>query len=170
MSSAVLIYGGSGALGRTLVTAFKNANWSVTSVDFRENSEATSNVLLSTNDKFEEQYNKVHAILSKEKKLDAIFNVAGGWVGGNLTDEKLLSNVDLMWAQSAHSAIITAKLATSHLKANRGGLLTLVGAAAAVSPTPGMIAYGMAKAGIHHLVKSASAPGSGLPEGSAINA
>ena len=35
-----------------------------------------------------------------------------------------------------------------------GGLLTLIGAAAAVGPTPGMIGYGMAKSATHHLVSS----------------
>ena len=35
-----------------------------------------------------------------------------------------------------------------------GGLLTLIGAAGAVGPTPGMLGYGMAKAATHHLVQS----------------
>jgi dihydropteridine reductase len=44
----------------------------------------------------------------------------------------------------------------------------LVGAAAATSPTPGMIAYGLAKASVHHLVKSAADKDSGLPVGSKV--
>lgn len=50
----------------------------------------------------------------------------------------------------------------------RHGTLVLVGAAAATGPTPGMIAYGMAKASVHHLVKSAAEKDSGLPVGAKV--
>ena len=48
----------------------------------------------------------------------------------------------------------------------RNGLLVLMGASAALGPTPGAVAYGLAKAAVHHLVKSAAADGSGMPAGS----
>lgn len=38
----------------------------------------------------------------------------------------------------------------------------------AVSGTPGMIGYGMAKAAVHHLVSSLSCPDSGLPKDSSV--
>ncbi|KAI8805153.1 hypothetical protein BJ742DRAFT_821229 [Cladochytrium replicatum] len=163
----VLVYGGCGALGRTVVSTFKRANFSVISVDFSSNDEANSNIILVPGEGFEPTYNKVNAALT-DAKLDAIFNVAGGWAGGNLHDAKLIHNVDLMWSQSVHSSVVTAAIAANHLK--EGGVVTLTGAAAATGPTPGMIAYGMAKASVHHLVKSAAAPGSGLPANAKINA
>ena len=52
----------------------------------------------------------------------------------------------------------------------RGGILTLTGASAATHGTPGMVAYGMAKAAVHQLVKSAASPNSGLPAGAKVAA
>ena len=42
----------------------------------------------------------------------------------------------------------------------------MVGASAALSPTPGAVAYGLAKAAVHHLVQTAASEGSGMPSGS----
>ena len=44
----------------------------------------------------------------------------------------------------------------------------LTGAAAANDSTPGMVAYGMAKAAVHHLIKSCAAKGSGMPAESKV--
>ncbi|KAJ3193512.1 hypothetical protein HDU67_005083, partial [Dinochytrium kinnereticum] len=176
--SHALVYGGSGALGRALVSTFRASNWMVTSVakivtsvDFKPNEEASHNIVLSSSLDFEATGNKVNTDLSgliSGKKIDAILNVAGGWAGGNLLSDDLYKNVSLTLAQSVHSSIITARLAALHLK--EGGLLTLVGAAAATDGTPGMVAYGMAKAAVHQLVQSSAAPGSGLPANSKVAA
>uniref|UniRef100_A0A8D2MGB0 Dihydropteridine reductase n=1 Tax=Zonotrichia albicollis TaxID=44394 RepID=A0A8D2MGB0_ZONAL len=77
----------------------------------------------------------------------------------------LYKNCDLMWKQSVWTSTISSHLATKHLK--EGGLLTLTGAQAALSGTPGMIAYGMAKGAVHQLCQSLAGPNSGLPSGSA---
>lgn len=47
-------------------------------------------------------------------------------------------------------------------------MLTLTGAQAALSPTPGMIGYGLAKAAVHHLTQSLSDGKSGLPSNSCV--
>ncbi|RKO91192.1 hypothetical protein BDK51DRAFT_20978, partial [Blyttiomyces helicus] len=101
-------------------------------------------------------------------KIDAVFNVAGGWAGGSLSDREIYTNAPLMFSQSVNSSLVVARLSALHLK--EGGLLTLVGANAALAGTPGMIGYGMAKAAVHHLVKSAAEEGSGLPKGARVNA
>ncbi|KAI9202450.1 uncharacterized protein BJ171DRAFT_514085 [Polychytrium aggregatum] len=170
MSRSLLVYGGSGALGRALVAHFRSLNYNVTSVDFRENEEADANVVISREDGAAELQVAGPRIASAvaaslgTMKVDAILNVAGGWAGGNILDEDLYKNVSLMLSQSVNSSVIASRIAAAHLK--EGGLLTLVGAGAAVSGTPGnMIAYGLAKAAVHHLVKSLASNGSGLPEG-----
>ncbi|KAJ3036646.1 hypothetical protein HDV00_002470 [Rhizophlyctis rosea] len=168
-TSHVLVYGGSGALGRAIVTYFRNAKWTVTSIDFRANEEATNNVLLTPNLPLEKAgldvLGKVGDALSGQR-LDAILNVAGGWAGGNLRDNDIFKTVALMQAQTVDSSVIAARLAALHLR--EGGLLTLVGALAATGPTPGMIGYGLAKATVHQLIKSAAAEGSGLPAGAKV--
>ncbi|KAJ3057301.1 hypothetical protein HK097_009254 [Rhizophlyctis rosea] len=139
MSAHVLVYGGSGALGRAIVSHFRQAKWTVTSVDFRANEEASNNIVLIPNQPLEKAgsdlLGSVASLLSGVK-LDAVLNVAGGWAGGNLQDAELFKVVSLMQAQSVDTSVIAARLAALHLK--EGGLLTLVGANAALGPTSGM--------------------------------
>lgn len=96
-------------------------------------------------------------------KLDAIICVAGGWAGGNAKKD-LIKNSELMWRQSVWSSLISAEIAAHHLR--DGGILSLTGAKAALDGTPGMIGYGMAKAAVHHLVKSLAGENSGMPKDS----
>nr|XP_009671728.1 PREDICTED: dihydropteridine reductase [Struthio camelus australis] len=100
-----------------------------------------------------------------EEKVDAILCVAGGWAGGSAKAKSLYKNCDLMWKQSVWTSTISSHLATKHLK--EGGILTLTGAQAALSGTPGMIGYGMAKGAVHQLCQSLAGANSGLPSGSA---
>ena len=81
--------------------------------------------------------------LLEGKKLDAIVCMAGGWAGGSPSSKDFIKNSDLMWRSSVWPASISASLATSHLK--EGGMIILPGAAPAISGTPGMAGYGMAK-------------------------
>jgi dihydropteridine reductase len=102
----------------------------------------------------------------EEGKVDMIVCVAGGWAGGNASVLEFVKNSDMMWKQSVWSSIIAAQLASHHLK--EGGILVLTGAKAALEGTPGMIGYGMAKAAVHHLIKSLAVPAGGLPAKSTV--
>ncbi|RLW09066.1 hypothetical protein DV515_00002910 [Chloebia gouldiae] len=164
----VLVYGGRGALGSQCVRYFKSKDWWVASIDLAENADASANVVVTTTDSFPEQAEQVTAAVGKllgEEKVDAILCVAGGWAGGSAKAKSLYKNCDLMWKQSVWTSTISSHLATKHLK--EGGLLTLTGAQAALSGTPGMIAYGMAKGAVHQLCQSLAGASSGLPAGSA---
>ncbi|KAI8929152.1 dihydropteridine reductase-like protein [Entophlyctis helioformis] len=172
-----LVYGGAGALGRSVVSQFRQANWTVVSLDFAKNDDAHTNILLdkasasSLSASGSRILADVSSALPANTKLDAIITVAGGWAGGNLADDSLFESTEMMISQSVHTSIIAAKLAARHLR--EGGLLTLTGASAATHGTPGMwplIAYGMAKAAVHQLVKSAAGPNSGLPAGAKVTA
>lgn len=155
----VLVYGGSGALGQAVVRRFKLANFNVISADFTANPDADQSILLLRNASASAHLEMVrHA----NKDLNAILSVAGGWTGGNAT--QLVEAVSAMNAQSVDSSAVCASLAATHLA--EGGLLVLTGAAAALAPTPSMIAYGMAKAAVHHLVRSLGTSGSGIPDNS----
>ncbi|XP_021958028.1 dihydropteridine reductase isoform X2 [Folsomia candida] len=164
-SKAVLIYGGKGALGSTLVKFFKEKGFATTSIDFFENDTADDNILLKSDLGFEDQANAVKQALEGKSglKVDAIVCVAGGWAGGSLKSKDFIKNANLMMQQSVWSSYIAASLAPHFLREN--GLLVLTGAQPALSSTPGMIGYGVAKAAVHHLTKSAGAEKGGLPEG-----
>ncbi|KAF9933623.1 hypothetical protein FBU30_005062 [Linnemannia zychae] len=166
MTSSIVVYGGSGALGRAIVSHFIKKQWSVTSVDFNANQEATNNILLNRGDSLEEQGQRVTSAVNEP--VDAIICVAGGWAGGNAASKDLFANSELMWKQSVHSSLIASHLASKSLKA--GGLLTLTGAYPAQKGTPFMIGYGMAKAAVHQLVASLAGPDSGLPADAKVNA
>ncbi|XP_013783784.1 dihydropteridine reductase-like [Limulus polyphemus] len=164
VSGRVLVYGGKGALGRTCVAYFKSQNWWVGSIDMFPNEDAHANVIVKPCDSWTEQesevWSGVEAMLSGEK-LDAIICVAGGWAGGNAASKDLVKNADLMWKQSVWTSVISAGLAAKHLK--EGGLLSLTGAKPALSGTPGMMGYGLAKAAVHQFVHSLAERKSGLP-------
>lgn len=171
-SGRVLIYGGKGALGATIVKYFREQKWWVGSIDLVSNDEADANVLVEASaaswvDQNKTINEKVAEILAGNK-VDAILCVAGGWAGGNAASNDLVQNSDLMWKQSVWTSVIAAGLGSKYLKDN--GVLVLTGAQAALKGTPGMIGYGMAKAAVHQLVKSLADPSSGLPKNTFISA
>jgi dihydropteridine reductase len=141
----------------------------VTGVDFAVNAEAHHSLTLSKNVSPKETYTHIESSLTSilnGSKIDCIVNVAGGWAGGNVADPNLFENLELMHSQSVVTSVITTRLASFHLK--NGGLLVLTGAGAATHGTPGMVAYGLAKAAVHHLVRSCAGPDSGIPAGGKV--
>ncbi|GBO04871.1 Dihydropteridine reductase [Araneus ventricosus] len=82
----VLVYGGKGALGSTIVSHFKARNWWVGSIDMSANEEANANVIVKPNESWVDQESEVlsgvQEVLNQEK-VDALICVAGGWAGGN---------------------------------------------------------------------------------------
>mmetsp|Transcript_45588 Transcript_45588/g.114722 ORF Transcript_45588/g.114722 Transcript_45588/m.114722 type:complete len:234 (-) Transcript_45588:1064-1765(-) len=165
-AKSVLVYGGCGALGSAVVTAFKGAAWHVISVDFRVSATADESITLKGQD-LEADVSSVSVALG-EKKLDAVVNVAGGWAGGALKGKGVFASVDQMWRFNVQSAVAASHIACNFLKEN--GVVTLTGAHAALGPTPGMIGYGISKAATHQIVRSLAAEGGGLPSGARVAA
>ncbi|XP_035388341.1 quinoid dihydropteridine reductase a isoform X2 [Electrophorus electricus] len=169
VNNRVIVYGGRGALGSACLHYFKTKGWWVANVDIAVNEEADANVLVKLSESFTEQADQVTSDVAQllgEQKVDAIVCVAGGWAGGNCSSKDLYKNSDLMWKQSVWTSTISSHLASLYLKT--GGLLTLAGAKASKSATPGMVGYGMAKAAVHQLCLSLAEEGSGLPAGATV--
>ncbi|XP_075425063.1 dihydropteridine reductase isoform X2 [Ascaphus truei] len=140
----------------------------VASIDITENEAASANIVVKMSDSFTEQSDQITTGIEQllgGQKVDAILCVAGGWAGGSAKAKSFYKSCDQMWKQSVWTSAISSHLATKHLK--EGGLLTLSGAKAALSATPGMMAYGMAKATVHQLCQSLGGEKSGLPTNSA---
>uniref|UniRef100_A0A8C4Q8P3 Dihydropteridine reductase n=1 Tax=Eptatretus burgeri TaxID=7764 RepID=A0A8C4Q8P3_EPTBU len=138
----------------------------VLSVDLDVSDVADASVVIKSNDSFTAQADEVASGVSttlEDHKLDALLCVAGGWAGGNAKAKALSKSTDLMLKQSIWTSTIAASVASRHLK--DGGLLQLTGAQAALSGTPGMLGYGLAKAAVHQLTRSLASEKSGLPEG-----
>jgi len=163
-SGRVIVYGGRGALGSTVVSVFKNSNFWVCNVDMKENTEADHNILVKGDTWSQQEENvclEVSSVLSGER-LDAVLCLAGGWAGGSPGSKEFIKNADQMWRSSVWPASISARLACEHLK--EGGALVLPGAQPATKGTPTMAGYGMAKAAVHQLVWSLSGDRSGIPK------
>ncbi|KNE60986.1 hypothetical protein AMAG_06750 [Allomyces macrogynus ATCC 38327] len=159
-----LVYGGAGALGRAVVAHLRTLpHWTVTSVDFAANPDAHRNIALPPlPPNWTAAAESVLAATPGE--LDAVVCVAGGWVGGHAGDASFVQSVETSVAQSVQSSAVAAHIAAKRLNPN--GLVVLTGSQASLSPTPGMIGYGLAKAAVHHLVRSLGAGTSaGLPTG-----
>jgi len=163
----VLVYGGAGQLGATVVKEYKDRGWVTLCVDFRKNDSSDVNIVLSPLESTKDNVSKVVAELNSRKiGLNAVVCVAGGWLGGNVKDESIFDGIDQMFTYNVQSSIAAAHIATNFLK--EGGLLVLTGAHAALSATPTMIAYGVTKSATHHLIASLVDPTGGLPKDAAV--
>jgi len=167
LKGSVLIYGGCGGLGSIVVTKFKEARFKVVSVDFRESPNADLSVIIKGGSK-EDVTEVVKKLKDHKYELDGVISVAGGFTMGTIKDESIFDSLNKMWSFNVQSAVAASHVASHMLKP--GGLLVLTGAQAALSPTPGMLAYGITKAATHHLVSSLAKDGSGMPPGSSVAA
>lgn len=146
-----VIIGGNGALGRTVVNAFRDT-WEVTSVDFKENSKAHINIVLPRGST-EAHNNQCQDLL--KGKYDALICVAGGWVGGSISSDQIFSQTLQMIEINLYPSLLTCHLASRYL--NENGLVVLTGAASAFKDvTPGNLAYGLAKTAVHSLALNLS--------------
>jgi len=161
---SVLIFGGCGGLGSVLVRTFKDAGFTVITVDFRVNTEANGTIQLSGSPTEMNEVTEELNILNIQ--FDAVICVAGGFRMGNLQPDQIVEDLTKMFTYNVKSAVSAAHISTKFLRP--GGLLMLTGANAALRPTPQMIAYGVSKAATHHLVRSLAQEGSGLPENSSV--
>ena len=149
----ILCVGGSGALGSKVVSGLRGH--AVVNVDFKEHPDAAHNILL--NSSLSSQDNNRNAIKSlKElgKSFDTMVVTAGGWVGGSIAEPEYFQKVRQMSQVNLHPCLLTAHLATQTLL-NPKGLVIFTGAAAVYKePQPDMLAYALAKTGVHSLATS----------------
>eukprot|EP01113_Clastostelium_recurvatum_P006266 TRINITY_DN1283_c0_g1_i1.p1 TRINITY_DN1283_c0_g1~~TRINITY_DN1283_c0_g1_i1.p1 ORF type:complete len:246 (+),score=62.38 TRINITY_DN1283_c0_g1_i1:49-738(+) len=161
---SVLVYGGCGSLGHEVVAHFKSKGWHTISVDLRPSEISSASVVTQPSAKPADIFADVKKVVTEP--LQAVVCAAGGWAGGNIKDETLFEGVDRMLSVNLLPAVTASHIA-AHLLAPKG-MLVLTGSYAALTPTPGMIAYGLAKSATHHLVQSLATAGSGFPEGGSV--
>ena len=111
-----VVLGGSGALGRTILSTFKTyPSIKTINIDFRENPDAAFNIGYSNTKNPKDILTEIQTIL-RSQKLESIINVAGGWTGGNLASPEIFENVQLMHQQSVSSSVLAAHMATQCLR------------------------------------------------------
>ena len=151
MRRNVMVLGGNGALGRAMVSAFKQRSWGVLSVDLNQNSEADSNLVLAGDQQVQSQLPAIYEqTRSFAPSYDSIICVAGGFDVSNVKDDDVLEKYLHIDKVNFQSALLAGHLSTKFLGPQ--GLLMFTGAAA-VFEGPVNFAYGyaMSKAATHHL-------------------
>jgi hypothetical protein len=85
LAHRVLVVGGNGALGKSVVGVFKGLSWETVSADVTINLDASKSVLLPTNATWKDQAEVLKTELAKQgitaDGLDAVVCAAGGWTG-----------------------------------------------------------------------------------------
>ncbi len=90
-----LVVGGSGALGKSVVSVFKNNGWRLLNVDLTANTEADFNLILDSQKKMQEQISQVHKETSNfSKSFDSIICTAGGFEMGSVRDHDIFQKYD----------------------------------------------------------------------------
>ena len=155
MQRTVAITGGHGVLGRAVLEAALKGGWQVAVIDHASGRAVPDGVLevggVDLTDAGQAQ-KAVDAVIARFGRLDALLNIAGGFVWQTTDDAE--PAWDRMHALNITTAVNTSRAALDALKASPEGRIVNVGSAAALKAGTGMGAYGAAKAGVHALTQA----------------
>jgi NAD(P)-dependent dehydrogenase (short-subunit alcohol dehydrogenase family) len=150
----VLIAGGSGALGQTVVPAFSKAGAQVITVDRNPPSVQAGGRVAMTADVTDEAdvQRLVDDVIRTRGRIDALINLVGGFAMGRVieTDVSLWQR---MLNMNLTAAFLLSKAVLPHMVARGTGRLVHVAAWAAVEPFPGAAAYIVSKSSLLALIK-----------------
>jgi NAD(P)-dependent dehydrogenase (short-subunit alcohol dehydrogenase family) len=159
---AIAVTGGFGALGRIVAEAAANRGALVAALDvattppdgLAERLGANALLLGGVDLSSAEGARKAIADLTaKFGRLDALINIAGGFLWGTAEGGDP-TNWDRLYAMNLKTALHASMAATPHLLESRAGRIINIGANAAVKAVAGMGAYAASKAAVHRLTES----------------
>jgi NAD(P)-dependent dehydrogenase (short-subunit alcohol dehydrogenase family) len=149
----VLIAGGSGALGQTVVPAFSMAGAQVITVDRNPPSAQVGGCTAMKADVTDEAdvQRVVDEVIRTRSRIDALINLVGGFAIGRVveTDAALWQR---MLTMNVTAAFLLSKAVLPHMVARGTGRIVHVVAWAAVEPFPGAAAYIVSKASLLALI------------------
>ena len=150
----VLIAGGSGALGQTVVPAFSMAGAQVITVDRNPPSVQVGSLAAMKADVTDEAdvQHLVDDVIRTRGRIDALINLVGGFAMGRVveTDASLWQR---MLTVNLTTAFLLSKAVLPHMVARGTGRIVHVAAWAAVEPFPGAAAYIVSKSSLLALIK-----------------
>ena len=158
MTQRILVYGGAGALGKSVLQKFSQQGWKTFAADIAPitSKHVTNSFQIDGSKSAKDNVNDVSQWLNTNnvtnEKFDCIVHTAGGFMMDNILSDNFFDQLDTMWKWNSLSAFATASLAARYL--NNSGLLVLTGASGALNATPSILSYGTSKAIVHHLIKS----------------
>eukprot|EP01083_Nonionella_stella_P044331 119386_1 len=163
---SILLIGCSGSLGNA-VSAQAPKNCTVAGADILQPEPTLVNpfisIPLSCHHNIVELHEHLHEGVSKhfsEGELDAIIVTAGGFLTDPVRDKihskaeihEYAEGMDKMLKANVFPVVCASLLSMKYLKEK--GLFLTIGAAAALSPTPNMAAYGLTKSASHYLIQT----------------
>ena len=156
MSERVIaITGGHGVLGRAVVEAALADGLKVAIIDHASGQSLPNGALeLGGVDLTDAAAaaKSIEAVASRFGRLDALLNIAGGFVWQ--TTEDANPAWDRMFALNLTTALNASRSALPHLKRSDEGRIVNVGANGALKSAAGMGAYAASKSGVHRLTES----------------
>lgn len=151
----VLIAGGSGALGQTVVPAFAQAGARVITMDRHpepDRAERWQTMQADATDEADVQ-RLVADVLQQTGRIDALVNLIGGFAMGRLVETDV-AVWQRMLTMNLTAAFLLSKTVLPPMLAKRTGRIVHVAARAAAEPFPGAAAYVVSKAGLVALVRT----------------
>lgn len=156
MSDRVIaVTGGHGVLGRAVVVAALDEGLKVATIDHALGQSAPEGALeLGGVDLTHPAaaLKAIDAVVAHFGRLDALLNIAGGFVWQTTDDEA--PAWDRMHALNVTTVLNATRAALPHLKASPEGRIVNVGANGALKSAAGMGAYAASKSGVHRLTES----------------
>ena len=151
----VIIAGGSGGLGRTVVPAFLGMQARVVTADRNPDSTRTKQHVAMKADVTDEAECRrlVGEIIRTEGRVDALVNLVGGFAAGRVVETNAALWHRLL-AMNLTAAFFLSKAVLPHMSERRAGRIVHVAARAAVEPFPGAAAYVVSKAGLAALIRA----------------
>ena len=149
----VLIAGGSGGLGRTIVPAFLAAGARAVTADRNPSVDHNDRRLTLKADVTDEADVRrlVDEVTRKFGRLDVLVNLVGGFATGRVMDTDV-SLWQRMLTVNVTSAFLLSKAVLPHMVKRGTGRILHMAAWAAVEPFPGAAAYLVAKSGLVALI------------------
>ena len=155
MTRTLVITGGHGVLGRAVLEAALPDGLNVALIDHAKGQAAPDGVLeLGGVDLTDSAAatQAVSAVVERFGRLDALLNIAGGFVWQTVDDAE--PAWDRMFALNVTTALNATRAALPHLKRSDEGRVVNVGANGALKAAAGMGAYAASKAGVPRLTAS----------------
>lgn len=151
----VVVTGGFGVLGQATVKAALAAGLQVAAIDHAPvPTEAGDILALGGVDLTDpaQATRAMDAVVERFGRLDALLNIAGGFVWQTTADGDP-ATWERLYRLNVLTALHASRAALPHLKASGAGRIVNVGANGAVRAAAGMGAYAASKAGVHRLTE-----------------
>lgn len=151
----VLITGGAGALGQTVVPAFVSAGASVIVGDVKPVQLSGVNWLKADFTDQTQVRGLVNEVIHRFGRLDALINLIGGFAPGRAVDTDV-SLWQRMLSMNLTAAFLLSQAVLPSMLERRQGRIAHIAARAASEPFPGAAAYIVSKAGLVALIRTLS--------------